>query len=124
MAESLKFFADENIAGPIAPQLRNKGVDIVRCQEVGLQGASDEEIFAYSVEHNLIVITQDTDFLSLSSKRLESGLEHPAVFYLEGHVWGDKGIGVVVKAVLEFHNQVETGEKTSEDFYNRVIYVK
>jgi hypothetical protein len=36
MAEKIKFYTDTHIAKAVAVQLRQKGVDIVRCEEVGM----------------------------------------------------------------------------------------
>jgi predicted nuclease of predicted toxin-antitoxin system len=125
MAESLKFYCDENTTGAIAQQLADKGVDIVRCQDIeGMMGATDEAHFTYAIENDRIILTEDNDFLKLSNKWLTDGNQHPGIFFLQPQVRNKKGIGAVVSFVLAAHAQVKSGEKTAEEFYNQVTYVK
>ena len=124
MAESLKFLTDENQTKAIAVALSDKGVDIERNVEIGMMSDPDSELLDYAVENNRIVITQDDDFLRHNNERLTAGLEHPGIFFLPPYVRGKKGIGTVVRFVLEACREVESGEKNVEDFYNLVTYVK
>ena len=123
MPESLKFFTDENTVKAIAVELRNKGVDIVRNVKIGMMSDPDDELLDYAIKNNRIVITEDDDFLRHNKARLEAGLEHPGIFFLNPHVRGKKGIGTVVRFVLEAHRQVKSGEKNVEEFYNQVMYI-
>jgi predicted nuclease of predicted toxin-antitoxin system len=44
----MKLYADTHIPKQVAIQLRQKGVDIVRCEEIGLAEADDNEHWAYA----------------------------------------------------------------------------
>jgi hypothetical protein len=39
----MKLYADTHIPKQVAIQLRQKGIDIIRCEEVGLGEASDDK---------------------------------------------------------------------------------
>jgi len=39
----IKFYTDAHVAKAIARQLHSRGVDIVRCQDVGMADADDSE---------------------------------------------------------------------------------
>jgi hypothetical protein len=62
--------------------------------------------------------------LDLSNKWLTEGNQHPGIFFLQPQVRTKKGIGTVVRQLLEAHRQVESGEKNVEEFYNLVTYIK
>jgi predicted nuclease of predicted toxin-antitoxin system len=61
-APPLKFYTDTHIAKAIAVQLRNRGVEVVRCEEVGLAEARDTVHLEYATNHGLAVVTHDDDF--------------------------------------------------------------
>jgi predicted nuclease of predicted toxin-antitoxin system len=39
--DTLKFYMDTHIPKAVAIQLRNKGIDVVRCEDVGLTESDD-----------------------------------------------------------------------------------
>ena len=57
----LSLLADENFKGAIirGMLLRQKDLDLVRVQDVGLQGLDDPTILSWAAENNRIVITHD-----------------------------------------------------------------
>lgn len=57
----LRFLTDENFHGPIVRGLllRRPGLDLVRVQDVDLNGASDPEVLAWAADHDRIVLTRD-----------------------------------------------------------------
>ena len=59
---SLKFYTDTHVYKQITIQLRTYEVDIVRCQEVGLEDADDETHLEYAAQHTRILITFDNGF--------------------------------------------------------------
>ena len=63
----IKFYTDSHIAKTIVAQLRQRNVDVVRCQEVGRDDADDVEHLEYATSQGRTVITSDADFLALSS---------------------------------------------------------
>ena len=60
-----KFYSDKHIPKAVAKQLRSRGVDIVRCEDVGLGDADDLTHLEYATREGCAVITNDTDFIRL-----------------------------------------------------------
>jgi hypothetical protein len=48
----LKFYADTHIDKDVAIQLRKKGVDVVRCEDVGMAEADDEAHLDYAAQNH------------------------------------------------------------------------
>lgn len=57
-----RFLLDENISRPFADALRQRGHEVRRAKEVGLRASIDEAVFAYAVQHNCILVTNDRGF--------------------------------------------------------------
>jgi predicted nuclease of predicted toxin-antitoxin system len=57
-----------HIAKAAAVQLRAKGIEVVRCEEVGMADATDEEHLRYATDNGYIMVSQDADFPSLNSE--------------------------------------------------------
>jgi predicted nuclease of predicted toxin-antitoxin system len=58
----LKYYTDTHIDKQVAVQLRQKGVDVVRCEEVGMAEADDESHLAYAAQNGLALVTKDAGF--------------------------------------------------------------
>ena len=78
---SLKFYTDTHIAKQVAIQLQERGIGVIRCEEVGLASAKDEEHLEYAAGHGLSVITKDDDFLQLHTEWMAESREHAGIFY-------------------------------------------
>jgi predicted nuclease of predicted toxin-antitoxin system len=64
----VRLYADENFELPVVEKLREKGYDILTVQEAGKanQGIPDEEVLAFAVAENRVVITLNyNDFKNL-----------------------------------------------------------
>jgi predicted nuclease of predicted toxin-antitoxin system len=123
--ESLKLYFDTNIAKQIALQLRARGVDVVRCEEVGMAEAKDWKHLEYAIEQGRAVVSFDRHFPGLHAKYLSTGRDHKGIFYVANHLQGDDGIGVIVRFLLEYHEMVEAGAGTVEDdIYNHLFFVR
>jgi hypothetical protein len=122
--KKIKFYTDTHIAKAVAVQLRNRGVDIVRCEEVGLAEASDLEHLEYALKHDRVVITNDDDFLATIKGWQSQGRNHVGMMYCLPHVQGTGAIGKIVNLCFELHELIEGGAGTvEEDIVNHVIYV-
>lgn len=58
----MNFFSDHDVYGQTIKFLRAYGHSVTRAQDVGLAAAEDLEILRYATEHNLILLTRDSDF--------------------------------------------------------------
>ena len=120
----IKFYADTHIARAVAVQLRNRGVDIVRCEEVGMSEAKDFEHLEYAATEDRVVITHDDDFLRLDREGQAAGRIHAGIMHCKSHLQGNKGIGRIVRECVEWHEMILSGVATVEDdIVNHVIHV-
>jgi predicted nuclease of predicted toxin-antitoxin system len=61
----MKIFADECVYKITVTLLRSWGHDVLTTQDVGLAGKPDEEILAYAMMHERVLITIDMDFSNI-----------------------------------------------------------
>lgn len=59
-----RFLLDENLDPTLAEGMRGLGWKVKSVEDIGLNGHSDEDILAYAQRENLILITNDRDFLN------------------------------------------------------------
>ncbi|MFA4858436.1 MAG: DUF5615 family PIN-like protein [Candidatus Margulisiibacteriota bacterium] len=57
-----RFFANENISPHTVEFIKSLGFDIKSVREVGLKGATDEEIIEFAIKEGRIIITFDMDY--------------------------------------------------------------
>lgn len=123
-SKPLQFYFDTHISKVVAVQLRKRGVDVVRCEEVGLNEADDPDHLVYATEHGRVLVTHDADFIELHDEWLNSKRAHAGIVRVNPDLQGPPGIGTIVKRLLEYHELVEGGAATvSEDFENQLIFV-
>jgi len=61
----MNIFADECVYKVTVELLRSWGHDVLTAQEAGLAGKPDEELLAYAVMHERVLITIDMDFSNI-----------------------------------------------------------
>ena len=76
-----RFLADESLGREAATFLRDQGWNCRFVDEVGLQGHSDEDVYAFAKRDDRILLTHDTDFMNDRSFPLHG---HPGVIVLPG----------------------------------------
>jgi predicted nuclease of predicted toxin-antitoxin system len=122
-AKSLKFYTDTHIAKAVAVQLRNRGIDIIRCEEVDMADAKDIEHLEYATQEGRIIITNDEDFLALDAVWREQGKTHAGIMHCRAQ--GEIAIGIIVKKCIALHENIESGKGILEsDIVNQVIFVR
>jgi hypothetical protein len=75
--------ADENIRESVVAGLRDRDVDVVPAQELGLGGASDEVLMERARDGERLLLTNDNDLLGLADERDHRGLVFQATQYAE-----------------------------------------
>lgn len=122
---SLKFFADTHIPKQVALQLRNKGVDIVRAEEVGLAEASDEVLLDYATQTGRALISVDSDFKRFYKLLTTQGIQHNGIFSVPTDLQRRLYIGILVRQLYEYWELIEGGAGSVEaDVQNQIIYIK
>lgn len=121
---ALQYYFDTHIAKVVANQLRAKGVDVVRCEEVGMAEASDEEHLVYASKEGRIMVSQDDDFLTLDADWQQQNRSHTGIMYEPQHLQGVAQISHIVQQLL-FYNEAETGGAIDyqTEIANHVIYL-
>lgn len=115
----LRFYTDTHIDKQVAVQLRQKGVDVVRCEEVGLAEVDDETHLEYAAQHQLSLITKDEGFRLRHFNWLAEGKAHAGIFFCgDRHV---ATIGKIVRACLAYTQLIEEEVGTLEDIHNEVF---
>ena len=79
----LKLVADENFNNTILRGLlrRNADLDIVRIQDVGLSGADDPTVLAWSAQAGRVLLTHDVATIThYAYERVRAGKPMPGVF--------------------------------------------
>jgi len=124
----LKFYTDTHIAKAVADQLRSRGVDIVRCEEVGLKDALDNEHFEYATNEGRTIITGDLSdgFLDPYHAALESGTLCYGILFVAAHLRRrpETSVGPIVKFILDLHGAVLSGDVDPQnEVYNLIDWI-
>jgi predicted nuclease of predicted toxin-antitoxin system len=68
----VRFLIDQALSPAVASELNRAGHDAVHVREVGMQAASDEEIFDHASQDDRVVVSADTDFGTLLAARKQT----------------------------------------------------
>lgn len=118
----LRFYTDEHIDRVIVTQLRQRGFDVERCQDVGLRGATDELQLQYASEHNRVILTCDDDFLKLHDLWIDENRHHAGIAFMYSNICND--IGIAIRVIIAWQALIDEGAATlHEDFENQVLYM-
>ena len=118
----IKFYFDTHIAKQVAIQLRNNGVDIVRCEEVGLAKASDIEHLEYAIKEGRVMVSVDRHFPGLHDRYLAEGKHHTGIIRIKPYI--QKKIGRIVKDLRDYHELIEAEAGSIEvDIHDNLIYI-
>ncbi|MBS4029292.1 MAG: DUF5615 family PIN-like protein [Ignavibacteriales bacterium] len=102
---------DEHISKNVASALRQRGADVVRVQEIGRDGFSDEEQLSFGLQEHRVIVTFDDDFLVLG----RSGIKHSGIIFVTRFHRNEK---TIIRGLIFFHEQFE-----NEDFTDRIEYL-
>lgn len=120
----LKFYLDTHIDKQVAIQLRHNGVDVVRCEEVGLAEADDEDHLIYATQEGRVTVTFDQGFRDRAFNWLAAGRSHGGVLICSPVLQGQGAIGAIVQRCLFYCESIKQGAATMDDFRNQVLEIK
>jgi len=112
----LKFYTDTHIDKQVAIQLRQKGVDVIRCEDVGLAEADDETHLRYAAEHQIALITKDAGFRLRHFNWIGQGRTHYGIFFCSNRQAAS--IGQIVNICAAYAELLEQGAGTLADVQN------
>lgn len=121
---TFKLLADENIAAAVIEQLVDQGVKIRRLSHLIAEGTPDPDVLAYAHNNGYALLTHDERITRHITRRHEEGKEQAGVFIAGHHLQGERGIGTIVTALLEYHELIAEGAgNVSDDIFNQIIYL-
>ena len=118
----LKFYADLHIPKQVPLQLRAKGIVIVRCGDVDMEEAEDEEQLHYAAENDLVLLTRDEKFRARHFYWLAESKQHCGIFFYGD--WQGDAITALIDTCLRFHEWVASGKLKTEDLHNQFVYIR
>lgn len=62
MTQRIRYYTDAHIPRSVVRQLQQKGVDIVRCEDIGMKYAKDEAHWEYATGEGRVLVICDEDF--------------------------------------------------------------
>jgi predicted nuclease of predicted toxin-antitoxin system len=93
-------------------------VDVVRCEEVGMAEASDDELLAYAIENEYAMVSADRDFL----RKAAAGEVHTGIFNVLPE--NQNNLGRIITELTYFAEAIKGGAGTLEDdIHNQVRYI-
>jgi len=119
----LKFYFDTNVSRDVSDRLHAAGVDVVRCEDVGMYDAKDVQHLEYATDENRVMVSHDQDFLRLDADWKANGKMHAGIFFLNDSLQGK--VGPIYKALKEYVELVVEGAAVIEtDIANQVKYIR
>lgn len=98
---------DNALSPLIAEELRRKGYDALHVREIGLQKATDEEIFKKAFKENRILISADTDFSYILYKWRKN--KPSLILFRKGCHKPEIQIGILTEYIPKFKKELEEG---------------
>lgn len=113
MSEPLRYFLDEHMRPEIAEQLRRRGIDAQTTVEAGRahRSYSDESQLDYAAQAGRVLVTEDSDFVSLS----QTHQPHTGIVYFPVQL----SIGACVEYLELLALTTDAGEMQNQLLYGR-----
>ncbi len=112
----LKYFTDEHVSMRFINELKKRNITVIRCEDVGLKEASDEELLTYAAENKCTLISMDDDVTRLHKKWLAEDKVHYGIFYAPMEDYqGTQNIGHLIQVCADYAMLIEEHVGTIED---------
>lgn len=123
--EKLKFYTDKHVPKSVSVELRKRGIDAVRCEEVGMGDASDEEHLEYAAREGRIIVTFDKDFKRIHAEWMSQSRTHAGIMFVSRRLQGLDGVGRIVLTLIDYYDLIVGGAGTIEaDIANRITFIR
>jgi len=100
VAEPVRFFLDEHIAGAVAVGLRHRGIDTLTVQDARRCGFNDSDQLTFATAEERVMVTFDPDFLTLH----RSGVQHAGIAWCPAQKYSD---GQLIQALVLIHGVLD-----------------
>ncbi len=122
MPNQIKFYTDSHIAMAVTIQLRNKGIDIIHCAEIGMENAKDADHLEYAAAEGRTVVTCDQDFFALNKQWQAQGKHHAGIIFVRSENQGNKGkmVNYLVKLCVRV---AEKADVLQNEVHNMILYL-
>jgi predicted nuclease of predicted toxin-antitoxin system len=81
VANPVRFYFDEHLAGLTVAALRTRGVDVLTADEAGTRTDPDDDQLRYATTAGRVVVTHDSDYLTLAADFQARGEPFAGVVY-------------------------------------------
>ncbi len=122
----LKIFTDEHISKAVVEQLRQRRIDVLRCEDVGMKANEDSRLLEYATENGYVLLSMDDDVTRLHAEWMQTGRDHKGIFYAPmAQFSGQQGIGPIVLFCVEWAEQIERETVfLAERIFNQLLYIR
>jgi hypothetical protein len=100
MAEPIGFYMDQHFPGPVSQGLQRHGIDVLTTQSANCCGFPDPDQLAFARANERVLVTFDTDFLSLH----QAGVQHAGIAWCPEQ---KHSIGQLIQALLLLHGVLD-----------------
>jgi len=98
-----------SISTAVAEGLRRRGVNVLTVQEAGKTGLSDRGQLAFALSEGRVMVTMDSDFLTLAVE----GVSHAGIGYANPR----RSIGELIRALMLLSDVLTPTEMTNQVEY-------
>jgi len=102
-----KYFTDTHIDKEAIRQLRVKGLDVIRCEDVSLEKASDKILLDYATQQERVMLSCDRDFEDLHYAWVAEEKRHAGIILMsqKRHC---QHRSEIVRIVMFYHNLADS----------------
>ena len=108
---AFSIYMDENIPFELVIWLRNRGVDVLRCQDAGTLGDPDDSHLVRSTQLEHVLLTRDNDFVKMSAEWTRQGRVHAGIVYLQSDKRDNPSY--VVNRIMGWHQRFDKSQMTN-----------
>jgi hypothetical protein len=121
----LRIFTDEHIDKAVVEQLRQRGIDVLRCEDAGMKSTDDSILLEYATQNGFVLLSMDRDVTRLAAQWATEGKHHGGIFYAPmAQFKGQAGIGSIVRFCTAWSARIENQLDTlSDNIHNQLLYV-
>jgi predicted nuclease of predicted toxin-antitoxin system len=113
---------NSHIPKAVATQLRNRGVDVLRCEDVDMAAADDVEHLEYATAQGRTLVSHDRDYWTHHGEWLAQGMRPTGIVLFSNQL--QSHVGRLVTELYELFQMIEGNAGTLEqDVYNKVYEV-